>query len=181
MIGIMGFRKLFQFPDPVNEVAARSVATGVVVLVILAELTWNRLLLGIIAFGFLARVLSGPRFSPLGRIATHLVADRLITGGRRVPGPPKRFAQGIGAVFSAATLLLTLTHHSGPARVVLGVLGVFAFLEASVGFCAGCKAYGVLQRLHLVPEVCEDCSDLRLRRTPARALAPSTQASSLRH
>ncbi|MGC8480319.1 MAG: DUF4395 domain-containing protein, partial [Acidimicrobiales bacterium] len=102
----MGIRKLFQFPDPVNEVAARSVAAGVVVLVIIAELTWNRLLLAIIALGFLARVLSGPKLSPLGRIATHLIADRLIKGGRRVPGPPKRFAQGIGTVFSSTTLLL---------------------------------------------------------------------------
>ena len=48
-----------------------------------------------LAYGFIARVLSGPRLSPLARLATAVVAPRL-GAPKPVPGPPKRFAQAIG-------------------------------------------------------------------------------------
>ena len=76
-------RRLLSFPNPVNEKAARAVATGVVVLgaVILATgWTW---LTVILAYGFVARVLSGPTLSPLGRLATQVAAPRL---GQPPPG-----------------------------------------------------------------------------------------------
>ena len=56
---------VFDFPNPVNEKAARVVAAGVVLfslLALLPGLTWLALP---IACGFLLRVASGPRFSPL--------------------------------------------------------------------------------------------------------------------
>ena len=52
--------RFFSFPDPVNEVSARLVAGGVVLLclvTIIRQLPWMTLL---IALGFLARVLTGP-------------------------------------------------------------------------------------------------------------------------
>src|SRR4051794_34225073 len=95
---------LLSFPNPVNEKAARVVAAGVIVLCLLAllpGLTWLSLP---IAVGFLLRVASGPRFSPLGLLATRLVAPRL-GSPKLVPGPPKRFAQAIGASLSSAAAL----------------------------------------------------------------------------
>ncbi len=59
-------RSLFRFPNPVNEVAARTVAAGVVVMAVVAlafDVPW---LLIPIAYGFWARVLTGPTLSPLG-------------------------------------------------------------------------------------------------------------------
>lgn len=159
----MDIRRYLTFPDPVNEVAARTVAAGVVLLVLSTEITTNLPLFFVLAFGFVARLANGPRFSPLGRFATQVVASHWIKGGRLVPGPPKRFAQGIGAVFSSTALILALSNHTLFAQVLIGVLGGFAFLEAAFGLCAGCKIYGVLQNLGLVSEVCEDCSDLSLR------------------
>ena len=102
-------RKIIGFPNPVNEKAARTVAGGVLLLcsvTLLLSLTvgdrWLWLTVPI-ALGFVARVLTGPRLSPLGQVATRLVAPRLGMP-KLVPGPPKRFAQGIGAVVTTAAV-----------------------------------------------------------------------------
>src|SRR5271166_5874787 len=100
-------RSLFSFPDPVNEVSARLVAAGVVVmcaLTIAFDLEWATV---VIAYGFVARVLTGPSLSPLGQLVTRVVTPRLGIAGRPVAGPPKRFAQGMGVVFSVTALVLT--------------------------------------------------------------------------
>ena len=155
---------LFSFPNPVNDVAARTVAAGVVVMALLfASLGWGWVLVPL-TYGFVARVASGPRFSPLGRIATQVVAPRLPQFENLVPGPPKRFAQAIGVVFTAAASALWLADASGAARVVIAMLAMAALLEAALGFCLGCRIFAVLMRLGVVPEtVCEECNDLSLR------------------
>ncbi|MGI3782700.1 MAG: DUF4395 family protein [Janthinobacterium lividum] len=85
----MTTRELFAFPDPVNELAARTVAAGVAVLDGLTLRTrWHRLIVLLVA-GFAARTAAGPRCSALGRLATQLVAPRLGMP-RFVPGPPER-------------------------------------------------------------------------------------------
>ena len=49
----------------------------------------------------------------------------------------------------------------GAAQVVLGMLAVAAFLESALGFCLGCKAFGLLMRAGVIPEsVCEACNDI---------------------
>jgi hypothetical protein len=122
-----------------------------------------------IAYGFWARVLTGPTLSPLGWLAQNVIAPRL--GEKRpVPGPPKRFAQGMGAVMSTTALVLGLVLglHTA-ADVVLALLAPAAGLESLAGYCVGCKIFGLLMRAGVIPaEVCADCADLSLRwRTPA--------------
>jgi hypothetical protein len=157
-------RSFFSFPNPVNEVAARTVATGVVAMgLLVAVLGWGWVLVPL-TYGFVARVLAGPRISPLGRLAVQVVAPRLPERAKLVPGPPKRFAQAIGVAFTVTASVLWLTGHSGAARVVIGLLVVAAALEAALGFCLGCKVFGVLMRLGVIPdEVCAECNDLSLR------------------
>src|SRR3954471_7207688 len=91
---------LFSFPNPVNEVAARLVAGGVVLLSLATIVFDQPWLTAVIAYGFVARVLTGPTLSPLGQLVTRVVTPRLGVAPKAVPGPPKRFAQGIGAVLS---------------------------------------------------------------------------------
>ena len=153
---------LFEFPNPVNEVSARLVAGGVVLMAaatIAFDLRWMTVVL---AYGFLARVLTGPRLSPLGQIATRVLTPTLGLEPRLVPGPPKRFAQGVGLVFTATAVVLTFGYDRfDVAQVVLGALTVAASLEAFVGLCLGCKAFAVLMRVGVVPrEVCESCNDI---------------------
>ncbi len=156
---------MFSFPDPVDERAARTVAGGVVCLVVLTVATRQPWLLAVLAYGFWARVLTGPRLSPLGQVATRVVAPRLPGPARPVPGPPKRFAQAIGVAFSTAALVLWFgAGEHAAALAVVAALGSAAFLEAAFGLCLGCKAFGALMRAGVVPEsVCASCADLALR------------------
>jgi hypothetical protein len=152
---------LLSFPNPVNEKAARVVA-GVVALTGLAILLtgWTWLLVPL-AYGFWARVLTGPTLSPLGRVAMRGIAPRL-GPPRYVAGPPKRFAQGIGAVVTTAAAVLALgTGADGAADVLVVLLVVAATLESALGFCIGCRLFALLMRAGLVPaETCERCADI---------------------
>lgn len=163
-------RRLFSFPDPVNEVSARLVAAGVVLLslVILSGATW---LIAVLAYGFVARVATGPTLSPLGQMVTRGVTPRLGVPPRLVPGPPKRFAQGIGAVLSltAAVLHFALA-ATGPALAMVGAILVAASLEAGAGVCLGCLLFARLMQAGLIPAgVCAACADLSRRRAPTAA------------
>jgi len=165
-----GIRSVFSFPNPVNEVAARVVAGGVVVLGACAIGFREPWLLVPLAYGFWARVLSGPTLSPLGLLATRLVAPRLTPSPRLVAGPPKRFAQGIGVLFSTAALILWFGFGAHTATwVVVGVLTAAAGAESVFGLCVGCRVFGGLMRMGLVPdEVCAACADITLRHPEVR-------------
>jgi hypothetical protein len=157
-------RELFDFPNPVNEVAARTVAAGVVAMAIVYLVTGHPLVLVLLAYGFLARVAAGPRFSPLGRLATQVVAPRLADHAKYVAGPPKRFAQGVGVVFSVGALVAHLASAPGIATVLIAGLAVAASLEAVFAFCLGCQVFGLLMRLGVIPdEICADCADISRR------------------
>jgi hypothetical protein len=158
--------ELFAFPNPVNEKAARVVAAVVLVLAVATLVTdWYWLLIPM-AYGFWARVLTGPTLSPLGWTAQNVIAPRL-GAPKPVPGPPKRFAQGMGAVMSTTALILGLVvgDHLA-ADVVLALIVVAAGLESIFAYCLGCKVFALLVRAGLVPEeVCLACTDIsgRLR------------------
>jgi hypothetical protein len=117
-----------------------------------------------LTYGFWARVLTGPRLSPLGQVATRVIAPRL-GEPRLVAGPPKRFAQGIGVVFSTTALVLWFGFGLHTATwVVVAMLACAAFLEAALGLCLGCKAFALLMKFGVIPEsVCLECSDISLR------------------
>jgi len=151
--------KLFSFPNPVNDYAARAVAAMVIILVILFEITGNEFLLLFITYGFLARVLTGPTLSPIGLIATRIIVPAIGSPDKPVPGPPKRFAQFIGLILSsAATILVFVFDSPASAKYLMAILGFFASLESILGFCAGCFVFGWLMKLKLIPEsVCESC------------------------
>jgi len=162
-------RSIFGFPNPVNEVAARIVAGGVLVVCIVAMALNQPWLLVPLVYGFWARVLTGPTLSPLGRLATRVIAPRL-AAPRLVAGPPKRFAQAMGVAFSTTALVLWfgLGQH-GAAWIVLGLLATAAFLESALGICLGCRIFTVLMRAGLIPEeVCEACADVSLRHPELR-------------
>jgi len=170
----MRLRSVFSFPNPVNDGAARVVAGGVVVMCVLAIALRQQWLLVPLAYGFWARMLTGPTMSPLGQLATRVIVPRLPVAPRLVAGPPKRFAQAIGVVFSSSAVVLWfgLGAHTA-AWVVIGALGIGAVLESGFGLCLGCKVFAVLMRIGLVPDtVCEACADItahlpELRREPA--------------
>lgn len=153
---------LLDFPNPVNEVSARLVAGGVVLMAVVTITFDVRWLTVVLAYGFVARVLTGPRLSPLGQLVTRVVTPALGLEPRLVPGPPKRFAQGIGAAFTLTAVVLTYGYDQfDTAQLVLGALTVAASLEAFAGYCLGCKAFAVLMRVGVIPpSVCQSCNDI---------------------
>ena len=156
--------RLFRFPNPVNDAAARTVAIGVVTMCVVALATNWAWILVPLTYGFLARVASGPTLSPLGQFATRLAAPRLRAWHKSVAGPPKRFAQGIGAVLTLASTITWLAVSWSAARWFLIPLVVAAGLEGFAGFCLGCAAFGWLIHFGLVPEaICAECGDLSAR------------------
>jgi hypothetical protein len=152
--------RLPTFPNPVNDKAARTVATGVLVLGVATLLTASPWLALVLAAGFALRVAAGPRWSPLGLLATRVIAPRL-GAARLVPGPPKRFAQAIGLTFTAVVTALLFAGQDVAAGILLGVLLVAAFLESVVGFCVGCWMFGLLMRAGVIPRsVCLACANV---------------------
>ena len=153
-------RELFSFPNPVNETSARLVAGSVAVLALLTIAFQQGWLIPVLAYGFVARTLTGPKLSPIGLVATRIVTPRLHVRHRSSPGPAKRFAQTVGAVFTvAATILYYAADQHTAAFALIGVIVVFASLEAAFGLCVGCKTFYLGMRLGLVPpSICEDCA-----------------------
>jgi Domain of unknown function (DUF4395) len=166
---------VFSFPNPVNEYAARSVAAGVLVLCVLALALRQPWLLIPLTYGFWARLLTGPTLSPLGQLATRVIAPRIPGSPKLVPGPPKRFAQAMGVAFSTSALVLWYGFGLGTAAwVVTALLAVAALLESAFALCLGCLAFGAMMRAGIIPEeVCEACADIT-RRHPQLARSHQT-------
>jgi hypothetical protein len=80
------------------------------------------------------------------------------------------------AVMSSAALVLALVagDHTA-ADVVLLLFLPAAGLESILGYCVGCKVFGLLMRAGLVPEtVCAECADISLRLRSATSPTPES-------
>ncbi len=160
-----------RFPAVVDEVTVRLIAAVVLGLGVIALATQQWWLYAVLAVDFLIRSVVGPRWSPLARTVQRWVRPLVRAERVLVPGAPKRFAAAIGAVMTSAAVALWLVHAltgSGAALVALVavavVMVVFPALEAGLGLCVGCKLFGGLMRLGLVPEtVCLECADITRR------------------
>ncbi|MFO0728944.1 MAG: DUF4395 domain-containing protein [Myxococcota bacterium] len=130
----------FQFPSEVNERAARIVAGVVASTIVVAFAADQRWLLPVLAFGFWLRVGFGPKVSPLARLAVKL-APRL---GEPilVPGPPKRFAQLLGALFTTTAAALVFSGSPLLGWALSLTVAFLASLESTLAACLGCWIYG---------------------------------------
>ena len=151
----------FSFPHPINAYVARWVAGGVVLMAVTAIALDQPWILPILAYGFIARVVAGPRLSPLAMFVTKILQPAIGHPTKFVPGPPKRFAAGIGVAFTVtATVLHFGFGMTGAAYSVLGALVFAAGLEFVFGLCIGCHTFNLMMRFGLLPEsVCADCAD----------------------
>ena len=155
---------IFSFPNPVNDYAARTVASMVIVLCIAILITNNVVITLFLVYGFIARVATGPTLSPIGLLATKVIVPVLKLPNKPVPGPPKRFAQGIGLFVSAISLILFIADVEFGGRVAIVILAFFAGLEAFLGFCTGCFIFNHLMKFGLIPKtVCEACENFQAK------------------
>lgn len=168
-------KTFFRFPNPVNEVSARLVAGGVVLLTLVILLGGQTWAIGLLAYGFVARVLTGPTMSPLGQFVTRVLTPALPYEQKLVPGPPKRFAQGIGATLSVGAAVAHFGFGSTTlALVLVAMITVAATLESVFAFCLGCQIFSVLMKAGVIPEsICEECSNIWTR-IPDPATEPAS-------
>ena len=109
--------------------------------------------------GFVLRLLAGPRFDPFGQVSVRWLARAVFGEPVMTAGPPKRFAQGIGVVFSGVALVFRLVGWPLAADVVLLLLVVAASLEGFAGLCLGCRMFGWLQNRGVIsPDIASDCA-----------------------
>jgi hypothetical protein len=157
--------KFFSFPNPVNEVAVRITAGGVLTMAILLLATRQPWILLVLAYGFVARTLAGPRISPMALLSTRVIVPHLPLAPKYTPGPPKRFAQSLGAAMTVVGSILAFGFGlTVAAYAVAGILVLFAGLESVGGYCVGCKIFSLLMATHVIPEsVCEECANIWLR------------------
>ena len=133
----------------VNENKVRIIAFFVLVIVVIFLLTGYLPLLIFLVYDFLVRTFNLGKYSLLALVADGaigLLAIKAKPTGRA----PKQFAAATGAVFVTLTLSAVLCGWPVLAASLGGVLVVFAFLEAFIGFCAGCYVYSLLQKLKLI-------------------------------
>ena len=132
--------RFFEFPETVNEVSARLVAAGVFILsfitLIFIQLDSGLapLLNLLLVIGFLARVSSGPKWSPLAIFVTKILVPNLKFNEKIVPGPPKRFAQAIGLAFSMLILFFLVLGMKELSMGLLIILMIFKIIDILL-FC----------------------------------------------
>ena len=122
----------------VNENKVRTVAFFVFLLAVTYLLTsfWLVPLFLLIDFAF--RAFDYGKYSLLARLSDWIV-KALDFPVRLIDQAPKRFAAGVGLVFSAASLVIQVFGIN--ALLLMGILALFAALESFAGFCAGCYVY----------------------------------------
>lgn len=127
-------------------------------------ITGNGVILIPLTYGFIARVLTGPTLSPLGQLAVRVITPRIHVQHKLVPGPPKRFAQAVGVLFTVTASILYINDATTASRIVIAMLMGAASLEAFLGFCLGCWMFAKLMKVGLIPEsVCVECNDISAR------------------
>ena len=154
-------REIFSFPETINEYAARIVAGFIMLMAIAFLSSHNIYILAFMVYGFLARVIAGPTLSPIALLVTKVIIPKIGNPYAECPGPPKRFAQFIGLMFTSVALYLVLNNQASTAHLLIGVLALFATLESIMGFCAGCWFFKLMMKWGWIPQrVCEKCNGI---------------------
>jgi hypothetical protein len=159
-----------RFPRVVDDVTVRLIAGVVLVLALVALDLQQWWIYAVLALDFTLRTIFGPKASPLALVVQRLIRPVVKAPRRPTAGPPKRFAAGIGAVLTSVAAILWLADVAPLLVVAIGVvMVVFPALESIAGICVGCKVFGLLMKLGVVPkEICLECADISLR-NPVRA------------
>ena len=124
----------------------RIIAVEVITLALLLIFTQNIIFALILLFDFTMRTLNQKKFSPLAHVAQAIIKHFHIKP-LLCDEAPKRFALYVGVVIITLFTLLYLFKLNILASVLVAILLLCAFLEATFDYCVGCKVYHFLQYL----------------------------------
>jgi hypothetical protein len=131
----------------INENKARLTAFFVLVLAVVFLFTQLWIIPAFLIVDFFTRANNWGKYSLLG-ILSDAVIKQIGIKNKPTDRAPKRFAAGVGLVFSAAILIFLLLNLAIVSIALAVVIVVFAFLESFVGFCAGCYVYTILKKVY---------------------------------
>ena len=107
------------------------------------EYLYLKILVVLLLIDFAAKVVLGPRYSPVSRLAQFIVHKQT---PEYVGAIQKRFAWSIG-LFLATTMAILIFGFSilGPVNLLIcSICLIFMFMESAFGICVGCKIYHAL-------------------------------------
>lgn len=130
----------------INERVARLNGFFTVLLLMFFGFTQRWFIPAFLVIDFLMRSGSLSKFSLLGFSSRNIIKllsieKLLINAG------PKIFAARIGLIISSAILVTSVTGLNLLALSLAGILGLFSFLEAVLGFCVACEIYPYVYQL----------------------------------
>jgi hypothetical protein len=96
---------------------------------------------------FLLGAIAGVARTPHAAVFRRFIKPRLSAPDHLEDPAPPRFAQAVGAVFTAVALVGLLADLPVLAAVALGFATVAATLNAFFRFCLGCEVYLLIRRL----------------------------------
>ena len=130
----------------VNERVARVNATFTVLLIAGFLYTQNILFVAFLAIDFFLRTTDRAKYS-LVAISSKNIIKYLQVKDLMINAGPKIFAARIGLVLSSLIILSYILNAKILAVVIASILGLFSFLEASLGLCVACEIYPYVYRL----------------------------------
>lgn len=129
----------------INENKARLTAFFVLILGIIFLVTGFWIIIAFLIIDFFLRANNWGKYSLLAILGDALIKQLKIKN-KPTDRAPKRFAAGVGLIFTIGILILALLNLTTATIITTAVLLIFAFLESVVGFCAGCYVYSILQK-----------------------------------
>jgi hypothetical protein len=129
----------------INENKARLTALFVLILGVVFLVTGLWIIMAFLALDFFLRVNNWGKYSSLGMLS-QAVIKQLKIKNKPTDRAPKRFAAGVGLLFTIGILVFVFFQVTTLANIVTIVLLLFAYLESFLGFCAGCHVYSILQK-----------------------------------
>ncbi|CAA6822884.1 MAG: Unknown protein [uncultured Sulfurovum sp.] len=134
-------------PISFNRVDAnfvRIIAAQVISIALLLIFTQELIFALILLIDFSVRILNLKQLSILAYVAKFIIKYFNIEA-QPCDEAPKRFALYVGVVIIALFTVLYLFQFNIMASILVSILLLCAFLEATFDYCVGCKVYHLLQ------------------------------------
>jgi hypothetical protein len=126
--------------EKINENVARIMAFFTILIVLAGVYFKSSIVLAALAIDFYLRTFTSGKYSPLKYISKRF-SNYLGVSPKMVDTAPKKFAAGIGFLFTLSISGLLLFNHYMAANSLAAVLIICAGLESFKGFCVGCIIY----------------------------------------
>jgi hypothetical protein len=146
-----GFSLTKACPISFNRIDAnlvRIIAIQVISIALLLIFTQELIFALILFFDFTVRILNLKQFSILAYIAQSIIKYFKIEV-ELCDEAPKRFALYLGIVIISIFTLLYFFQLNILASILVSILLLCAFLEATFDYCVGCKIYHLLQYIQV--------------------------------